>query len=151
MNFYSLVLFCIVSLIEVQEKQFVEFKSDEVKISKHQEQITVTLPFEILESYHIQSEKETNNNFIPTEVHFDTPDGFEILEYRFSKVQRENLTLGDLKCEVLSNDLVVTIRLKKKSNTDKTLNLKGYLYYQSCDDRQCFYPRKLYFEFKRSL
>lgn len=147
MNFYSLIVFCFVSLFSIQEKHFVDFKTDEVKISKSQEYITITLPFEILENFHIQSEKTEDNNFIPTEIHFEDSEGYKILGFEFSKAERENLILGDLKCEVLSNILEVTLKLKK-TTVNKPLFLKGHLYYQACDDRQCFYPRNLRFELK---
>jgi len=151
MNFYSLILLFFISLFGIQDKQFVEFKSDEVKISTNKEYITVTLPFEILESYHIQTEKIENNNFIPTEIHFEDPEGFKILNYQFSKVNRENLVLDELKCEVLGGILEVTVELEKKSSSSKALDLKGYLYYQACDDMRCFYPRSLNFSVKKSI
>jgi hypothetical protein len=147
MNFYSLIVFCLVTLSGIQDKHFVDFKANEVRISKDQEHIIVTLPFEILENFHIQSEKTEDNNFIPTEIHFDEPEGYKILEFEFSKTDRENLILGDLKCEVLSNAMEVTLKLKK-TTVNKPLYLKGHLYYQACDDRQCFYPRNLRFELK---
>ena len=100
MNFYSLIVFCFVSLLSIQEKHFVDFKTDEVKISKNQEYITITLPFEILENFHIQSEKTEDNNFIPTEIHFEDPEGYNILGFEFSKTERENLILGDFTFQV---------------------------------------------------
>lgn len=145
MNSYKLILFCIISIYSFQDKQFVDFKPDEVKISTNKKHITVTLPFEILDNYHIQSEKIEDNNFIPTEIHFDDPDDFKIVTYQFSKVKRDQLVLDQLKCEVLSGKLEITVQLEKKSTTNKPLDLKGYLYYQACDDRQCFYPRSLTF------
>lgn len=151
MNFYSLIVFCFVTLLGIQDKHFVDFKADEVKISIVQKHLTVILPFQIIEPYHIQSEKVEDNNFIPTEIHFDEPDGFEIVDYQFSKVQRHNLVLDELKCEVLSGNLEVTVQLEKKSNANKSLDLKGYLYYQACDDMRCFYPRNLKFEIKRAI
>jgi hypothetical protein len=148
MNCYKVILFCFISLFSLQDKQFVDFKADEAKISKDQEYITITLPFEILENYHIQSEKIFDNNLIPTEVHFDVPDGYKILNYQFSKVNRGTITLDQLKCEVLSNDLEVTLLLEQRTTSNKAPELKGYLYYQACDDRQCFYPRNLHFNVK---
>ena len=151
MNFYSFILCSFVFLSSFQDKHFVAFKSDEVKISTNQELITVSLPFEILENYHIHTEKIEENNFIPTEIHFDEPDGFIIVSVQFSKVHRETLMLGELKCEVLSDDLEVTIQLTKNTHSTSNLILKGYLYYQACDDRQCFYPRNLHFEVTKSF
>jgi len=151
MNFYSLIVCFFVFLSSIQEKHFVEFKEDEVKISTNKEYVTVALPFEILKAYHIQTEKVVDNNLIPTKIHFDDPDGFKILDYKFSKVQRDNLVLDQLKCEVLSGRLEITLELEKKSSTNKSLDLKGYLYYQACDDRRCFYPRSLHFNVKQPI
>lgn len=148
MNYYKVILFCFTSLFAFQDKHFVDFKEDDVKVSITGEQLTIVLPFEILDSYHIQSEKIFDNNLIPTEILFDGSDGYKILNYRFSKVNRENLVLDQLKCEVLSNDLEVTVQLEKLPGTNKQLKLNGFLYYQACDDRQCFYPRNLPFEVK---
>jgi len=149
MNFCSLIIFYLISLFGIQDKQFVEFKANEVKVITNQEIITVTIPFNIQEYYHIQSEKVADNNFIPTEIHFENPEGFKVLGYKFSKVQRDKLVLDELECEVLSGRLEVAIQLEKMSA--KPLHLKGHLYYQACDDRQCFYPRNLYFNIKLSL
>ena len=77
MNFYSLIVCFYVFLSSIQEKHFVEFKEDEVKISTNKEYVTVALPFEILKAYHIQTEKVVDNNLIPTKIHFDDPDGFK--------------------------------------------------------------------------
>jgi len=148
MNYFKISVFSLLFLLTVQDKQFVEFKSDEVKFSKNQEQITITLPFEILENFHIQSDKVEDGNFIATEIHFDNPEGFKILGYHYSKVNREDLILGDLKCEVMSDQLEVTLRLEKTSKSKNELYLKGHLYYQACDNRQCFYPRILQFRVK---
>lgn len=145
MNYFKIGILCIIALLSVQDKQFVDFKADEVKVSTHDKHLTVTLPFEILKNYHIQSEKIEDNNFIPTEIHFDDPIGYEILGYEFSKVKRETITLDQLKCEVLSDDLEITLRLEKLRGTNKQLKLKGHLYYQACDDMRCFYPRNLPF------
>ena len=151
MNYFKISLFSVFLLLTAQDKQFVEFLSDEVKITKNQERLTVILPFEILENFHIQSEIIGDGNFISTEIHFDNPNGFKILDYQFSKVNREDLVLGLLKCEVLSDELEVTLQLEKTSTSKKTLNLKGHLYYQACDDRQCFYPRILRFSLKGDI
>lgn len=145
MNCYSLIIFCFVSLSSFQDEQFVSFSTNDVKILAKGEQLTVVLPFEILKSYHIQTEKIVDNNLIPTEIHFDEPNGYKILNYQFSRVQRDELILDQLKCEVLSGQLEVTVQLQKNKTVNKSLNLKGYLYYQACDDRQCFYPRNLPF------
>lgn len=145
MNCYKLILLCVISFFSIQDKQFVDFNDEDVKISAKGEQLTIVLPFEILENFHIQSEIFFDNNLIPTEIHFDEPEGYKILNYQFSKVNRENLVLDQLKCEVLSGKLEITVQLEKKSTTHKPLDLKGYLYYQACDDRQCFYPRSLTF------
>lgn len=134
-----------------QDKQFVEFKANEVKVSKNQELINVTLSFEILENYHIQSEKIEDNNFIPTEIHFEDLNGFKMVGYKFSKVQRKKLVLDQLECEVLSGQLEVTLQLEKMSTMNKSLDLIGYLYYQACDDMRCFYPRSLNFRVKKTI
>lgn len=148
MNYYSIILFCFVSLFVFQNKHFVDFKDDEVKISSKGEYLTVVLPFEILENFHIQSEKIENNNFIPTEIHFDEPNGYNILGYEFSKVKRDQLVLDQLKCEVLSGQLEVTVHLEKTTKANKSPDFMGYLYYQACDDMRCFYPRNLPFNVK---
>lgn len=148
MNYYKVLALCIISLLSIQSKQFVDFNKDEVRISKNNEIISVVLPFQIHEPYHIQTEKIVDNNLIPTEIHFETPEGYEILGYEFSKAKREILMLDQLKCEVLSGKLEITLELKQKTPSTKPLNLKGNLYYQACDDRQCFYPRTLHFNLK---
>jgi len=151
MNYFKISVFSILLFLTIQDKQFVKFISDEVEITENQEHVTLVLPFEILNDFHIQSEHVEDSNFIATEIHFDPREEFDILGYQFTKTQRDNLVLDQLKCEVLSNRLEVTVQLEKNFTSNKPLYLTGHLYYQACDDRQCFYPRTLQFVVKQSI
>lgn len=146
MNYYNILLSFIIVLSGIQQKQFVNFDKDEVRQTKQKELIIVVIPFNIDEGYHIQAESETKDNLIATEITFEKNKDFNIIDQEFSLTHYETVVLNQFTHKVLSNKLEVTVTLKPKRKISSLNNkLKGKLYYQACDDRQCFFPRTLNF------
>lgn len=146
MNYYSIFIFISLSLFGVQTKQFVKLNQDDLKIIKDKNIVTIVLPFEILDGYHIQAESDTKDNLIATEITFEKNERFEIIKQEFSKVYYETVVLNEFSHRVLSDRFEVTVTLKlNKVGPDFDHELIGGLFYQACDDRQCFFPRTVDF------
>ena len=144
MNYYSLVLCFIISVFHANAQEIVTISEFEVHKTDKSKIVSVTLSFEILDGYHIQSEIENLDDFIATEIRFEDSDAFNIESYEFTSKQNETVVLNEYVQEVLMNSFDVTIRLKIY---EKALNdnhaLRGELYYQACTNRQCLFPRTL--------
>lgn len=146
MSYYFKLLFlCIVYTTHSQGFQFVEFISEDVQIIHEAEGTTVTLPFEILEGYHIQLEEVENDNLIPTKISFEDILGIEIINSAFDCIHLETVMLDKKASQVLSHSFEVKVLLKLKDNT-KRASLIGELYYQTCDNFKCYFPRELAIE-----
>ena len=133
------------SLFGNETKQFVEFKNADVIIEKKESYVTITLPFEILSEYHIQSNTDVSDGSIPTEINFKENSNFSIENQKFSLKHDETIILNTDKHKVLSNRFEVTVTLKLNKNVSGFI-LEGELYYQACTDRQCLFPRTLNFQ-----
>ena len=144
MSYYSFFICLLISFFSFQTKQFVSFDASGITKSQENQMITITLPFEILEGYHIQTELESNTDFIRTELIFEDSHLFEVVDYEFTVRENKTIVLDQYPHDVLSNKFVVTVVLKLNKNAPLSdIKLNGQLYYQACDKRQCFFPRTL--------
>lgn len=145
MSYYSLILCSILSLLGSETKQLVEFKEAEVVKVTEDIYTTITLPFEVLEGYHIQSDSDDSGGLIATKITFKENKNYTIVHQEFSLKQHETIVLDGVEHLVISNRFEITATLKLIGNTPK-LKLEGELYYQACTDRQCLFPRTLNFQ-----
>jgi len=145
MNYCSLVVCFILSLFGNETTQFVEFKKEQVvKVTEHG-YTTITLPFEVLEGYHVQSNSDISGGLIATEITFEDNGNYTIVGQEFSLKQNETIVLDGVEHKVISNRFEVTTTFKFIKNTSDA-QLEGELYYQACTDRQCLFPRALNFQ-----
>lgn len=145
MNYYSLTICFMLSFFGNETKQLVEFKEAEVvKVTAHG-YATITLPFEVLEAYHIQSNSDNSDGLIATKITFKKNKNYIIEHQEFSLKQIETILLNGVKHEVISSRFEITATLKLIESTSN-LKLEGELYYQACTDRQCLFPRVLNFQ-----
>ena len=143
MNYcYSLLILLSVSMSYGQDFHFVKFVSEDVEIIHEYESTTVTLLFEILDGYHIQLEKVEDENLLATKINFDNQ--LQILNTEFTCMHFESVILDKKALQVLSHSFEVKVKLKSKNNSDFNI-LKGNLFYQTCDDFKCYFPRELDF------
>lgn len=145
MNYFSYLLALFFLLFQDTQMDFVSFKEEDIQLEKINNEVKIILPFKIKAGYHIQAEKDIPENIIPTEFSVQENPGFEVLEKQFIIREYDTVILDKVIHKVLSDEFQVELLIKPYS-LDKPLNLKGELYYQACDERQCFYPRKLNFD-----
>lgn len=145
MNYYSLTICFILSLLGNETKQLVEFKKAEVVKGTANGYATIILPFEVLEAYHIQSNADNSGGLIPTAITFKENSNYTIEHQEFSLKQKETIVLNGVKHTVISDRFEIIVTLKLIENPSN-LKLEGELYYQACTDRQCLFPRALSFQ-----
>ena len=147
MNYYSIILCLVLGLFSNHTEQIVSFNEAGVSTSFKGQFVTVTIHFDILQGYHIQSESETLDDVIATEIVFEDSNSFEIISYEFTSKQNETVILNEYTHNVITSafEVTVTIKLNEKVSA-LNYELGGQLYYQACTDRQCLFPRTLNFE-----
>lgn len=133
------------SIVGNKTKQFVEFQATSITVVKENGYATITLPFEVLTEYHIQSNSDIFDGSIATEITFKENNAYKIESQEFSLKQDEIINLNGDEHKVISNRFEVTVILKLNENTTN-VTLEGELYYQACTDRQCLFPRALNFQ-----
>ena len=142
MNYCKALIFLVVSLVNAQEKQFVTFLSDEVEINQNNTTTTLIIPFEILEGYHIQLEKVEDDNLLATKIDFENQPGIKIINKEFTSLQFKSVILDKTEFQVLDNSFKVKVKVE---SNNKIKELSGKLFYQTCDDFKCYFPRELRF------
>jgi len=128
-----------------QAQDFVTLNEANIETTTEDNLITITLPFEILDGYHIQSEIDTLGDALITEIIFAENDMFDVVSYEFSKKHNEEVVLNKYTHFVLIDIFEVTVTLKLNENVPNP-ELIGQLNYQACTNRQCLFPRTLNFQ-----
>lgn len=128
-----------------QAQDFVKFNLTDINQNIKDQLVTITLPFEIIEGYHIQSQNESVDGSLSTEILFEDSDLYEVVSFKYTKTKSEILVLSQYEHNTLIDEFEVTVILKLKNNTSNS-KLNGQLYYQACTDKQCLFPRTLNFQ-----
>lgn len=144
MSYFNLLLLCLVPTLNWNESQFVALNYDNIVITRAKNEIMVTLPFTIREGYHIQSNIADNTDLIATTVVFNVGSGSSLISYEFLIEEYKSITLGNKKLNVIDREFEIEVHMQRLSS--QNLKLQGKLYYQTCDDKKCYFPRTLDFE-----
>ena len=146
MNCFNFLLFVLLSFNPVQE-EFVIFQAEETKVEKTSAEYEIWLSFKILDGFYIQAETGVPENIIPTQVSFQKDPTYEITGHEISSKGAQTIYLDTSAHNVLSNNLEVLVKVKlNEKNSENIKKLRGEVYYQACNNKQCFYPRNLNFE-----
>jgi len=145
MNYYSIVICFMLVAFNSQAQDLVTLNEAAINKTVEGNLITITLPFEILEGYHIQSETETLGGSLMTQIMFEEEDLFEIVSFEYSKKHNEEVVLNEFTHNVLMDvfEITVILRLNEDASNSK---LSGQLYYQACTNKRCLFPRTLDFQ-----
>jgi len=146
MNYCSVLIFFLFGVVYCQQAQFVTMLEDNMKINKYGDVIAISIQFEILDGYHIQALFDTKDNLIPTKFTFNPQKGCKLINQEITQTHYDKVILNNVEHKVLSEILEITITLQcEPTNLPKGQLLNGELFYQTCNDRQCFFPRTLNF------
>ncbi len=147
MNCYRIAICFMLWAFNSQAQDLVKFNEAGINKTTEDKLVTIILSFEILEGYHIQSESESLDGSLATEITFNDSNLFEIISYEYTKKQNEIVILSQYAHRVLIDVFEVTVKLKLNEQASNSNSiLRGQLYYQACTDRQCLFPRTLNFQ-----
>ena len=145
MKFYNLVFILILPLSLIGQAQFVSFIEDESQLVLSKEENRIVLVFEVLDGYHIQADKVSNPNLIPTEINLKAPEGINLQSTMFSK--SKTIMLGEEEeIQVFNATFSVAFEIDSNDSFSGSYPLEVVLDYQTCDGRKCYFPRMLSFE-----
>jgi len=123
----------------------VKWSFEQKKLSDTEHELLFTAT--IKKGWHLYSDKLTAGGPIATSFNYDSYEGFEIL----GKVSATTKPVAvfdktfNMDLEYFSN--TVTFIQKIKVLAEKTIEVKGYVEYMSCDDEQCTPPDETAFSF----
>lgn len=131
---------------EQSNTQFVTFENSEISyISKDKSIIELELTFKIKDGYHIQTEVIENENLIATEFHIDEIPNEVVLINQSFNYKKHLWKLDDGSYfNVITNTFKIhlTLSMSKNTKSNKKYALSE-LFYQTCDDKKCYFPRTL--------
>ena len=139
MNFFSLLLCYLLFTNNAQEKPFVRLDQENIEIGKEECIVSMTLPFQILDGYHIQPQHPKDENLIASRIEIES---FEVVDIEFDG-EKETIVMGNSQMDVLSDMLKINLKFKF-NGASKTL-LRGIFYYQPCDNRKWLFSKKITF------
>jgi len=133
-----ILLFAFLTIPGVAQVQFVEFTG-----ATPSDSATITLTFSIQQGYHIQADQVTENHLIPTQLTLKNLDNLCGLAFP----KPETIWLGEGRPLQVFSGLV---QIEAQFDSEQAVAsgcIQGQLYYQTCDQLRCFFPRVLSFEY----
>ena len=143
MKFYSIIIFFFTSLT-VAQGHFVTIDYDKVVVKKKNRTNYIEIPFSIADGIHIQDIIETKENVLPTALNIKFP--VESVDYSFQELQYKYVQLDAIQHKVITNVFKIRIEVHSIEGAILPEFIEGNLFYQACNDRQCFFPRTLDFK-----
>ena len=110
--------------------------------------VTVKLHFKIEKGYHTQSNKPSEEYFIPTVLKLDHVAGIKAGEVKYPDGKTEKVSGLDKPLSVYDEVFVVSVPLAISAQAQLPVTVTGTLNYQACQGATCYPPKKLKFEFK---
>lgn len=128
-----------------QGRTFVSFEPTSTVAITPGHTMPVSFVFHVAKGYHINSNRPTTPELIPTQLHFSLPGEIvvgkvqyppgQLMSFPFDKTQKLSVYSGD----VTIRALVIAAQDAKPG----PLTIHGELKYQACDNSACYPPKKL--------
>lgn len=122
---------------------------DQVTVARGSDTL-VAITLHIQNGFHINSNKPRSNQLKPTEMHVSVPEALILTHthYPEGKLSDSPFDAPGEKLSLYSGDVTITTRLRARSKSMLGgYTVHGDLVYQACDNRSCFPPKMLPFEF----
>lgn len=149
MKTFSIVLSLLLPLVFFGQTQIVSFLPEESDLAIDGKYSKLVLTFEIENPYYIQMDEAQipNEDLIPTRISIEPSKGLSVCRIGFSKSQTTKLFDAYENIPVLEGRFSVQIEVETPNDIlSGVYPIKGQLYYQASDIRQCFPPKVLNFE-----
>ncbi len=105
--------------------------------------VTATLRFKIEPGFHTQSNKPSEDYFIPTVLKLDNLAGIKAGEIKYPAGHEEKVDGLDKPLSVFDKEFAITVPLAISAQARLPATLTGTLSYQACKGAVCFPPKKL--------
>ncbi|HVS74432.1 MAG TPA: protein-disulfide reductase DsbD domain-containing protein [Candidatus Acidoferrales bacterium] len=135
--------------VSSQGRTYVEFEPLQTVTVKPGHSTPVEFTFHVKSGYHINSNRPTTPELIPTQLGFSPPPELVIAKVQYPAGQLTSFPFDPTqKLSVYSGDVIikaVIIPQSKAAPGDYTVH--GEFKYQACDNNACYPPKKLPVEF----
>ncbi|RMF56857.1 MAG: thiol:disulfide interchange protein, partial [Calditrichaeota bacterium] len=102
----------------------------------------VAIQLMISHPWHINSNNPSEEFLIPTEINLEAPSGVTITELKFPPAQQKTFEFSENPLWVYEDTIYIrTTIILPETYTEPSIQLKGTLTYQACNDETCLPPR----------
>jgi len=111
-----------------------------------QESFLVLLEVNILDDWHINSDKPLEDFLIPTKIKFDESEGVSFGRIQYMEPELRKFSFSDMNMSVYEGKVyaLTTITISPTYSASE-IKLSGKLFYQACNDKSCLAPTEFYF------
>ena len=96
---------------------------------------------EVEEGWHVNSNEPLEDFLIPTEIHLEPPEGFEVLRVFYPEAELLQFDFWPDPLSVYEREFVIGLELRAAGDVEPgQYEIPGTVNYQACDDRQCLPP-----------
>ena len=132
-----------------QTRTFVEFEPLNTLAVTPGHSTPVQFTFHVKEGYHINSNKPTTEELIPTTLGFTPPPDLVIAKVQYPAGQLTSFPFDPTqKLSVYSGDVIIKAAIITQPHAPSgTYTVHGEFKYQACDNNACYPPKKLPLQF----
>jgi hypothetical protein len=112
---------------------------------RHNTEATIRIRISVKEGFHIQSNKPSMEQFIPTVVTLAVPSELTLFPPVFPSAKKFSLEGTNDAIDVYDGDFDVVIPVQCGNLASGTYYFQGTVRYQSCDARRCYFPEEITF------
>jgi Disulphide bond corrector protein DsbC len=132
-----------------QARSYVEFEPLQTVTVKPGRSTPVAFTFHVRSGYHINSNRPSTPELIPTQLGFSPPPDLVIAKVQYPAGQLTSFPFDPTqKLSVYSGDVIIkAVIIPQRNATPGNYTVHGEFKYQACDDNACYPPKKLPVEF----
>lgn len=135
---FAILLFVNVSY----SQEYLKVSASAVKKEFQQsENIKITLRTSIQEGYHVNANKISDEDLIPTSVKVNEGE-FKVKSIGYPNAKSYKFAFSETELQVFEGTVNIGVTLKANKNIKPgKYNISGSVHYQACNDRSCFSPK----------
>jgi cytochrome c biogenesis DsbD-like protein len=136
-----------------QSRTFVSFVPTNTVVVAPGRNAPVEFTFHVESGYHVNSDRPTTEELIPTQLHFSLPGEIAVGKVQYPAGQLVSFPFDPTqKLSVYSGDFVIRAVVIAPANAAPgTYTVHGELKYQACDNNACYPPKKLPIQFDAKI
>jgi thiol:disulfide interchange protein DsbD len=147
MNYWKVLMFLVIA-------NFTIFAQGESHISSQlifpveqmakQSSYKILIEIDIAKPWHINSNKPLEDFLIGTEISFEQVEGIAFGKIQYPDPELKNFAFSESEMSVYEGTIyaLTTVTISPNIKSD-TVNIKGFVYYQACDDQVCLPPNEI--------